>query len=420
MSKGIFEDLIARDGAKKVLRAALRDGRVDLLLTGPPASGKSVVLTALEEAADHAYYVDASGVTKAKLRDILAQDYDVLLLDEIDDMRSDAYTALTQALEQRRVTKAVQGNEIDVEISTQILAASNDVASIPDHIDSRFIQVKFPEYTRDELLDVCSTLMPRAVDWIESEGAAEAAAAAAVHELETSDVRTVRDVLRLAGGQHAVEDIAKSIQDADADVSSDALSPDEIGQASNTAKGDQALVESMSQRVEEMSDKELLDLVDHCRQVLAEVETRDLDEDGRPGEDDDDEQAQVEADNLEILWETYFLENMDNPEDPITGEEQPITHVEDALVIHFSEEFGTEMHELYADIYNSTVDNTAFFPDPSHLDGVGAQKAFDLKKKEGAFTHRRFDPTELIAKLNEMAGEKDGKIIVSTKVEPLM
>jgi len=50
--EGVFSALIGHDGAKAILRSALRRGDIHIMLTGPPASGKSVALLAVEEAID--------------------------------------------------------------------------------------------------------------------------------------------------------------------------------------------------------------------------------------------------------------------------------------------------------------------------------------------------------------------------------
>lgn len=224
----IFGDLIGRSGAKAILRSALRTGEVDVLLSGKPGSGKSVALLCIEESVPGSRKADASSVSRAKLRDILSSDPPIILLDEIDDARPGVYEALSEPVEDRRVTKSVTGNEIDMEIRTQFFAASNATEPIPEHIVDRFQVVDFPEYTPTEFVLVCSGLLPKVVSWVESSEDARIVSEACLAQLDTKDVRTARDLARLAGCRERVEGIARAMQDPEANVESDPITPKEV------------------------------------------------------------------------------------------------------------------------------------------------------------------------------------------------
>lgn len=225
---GIFEDLIGRSGAKAVLRAALRSGEVDVLLTGEPGSGKSVALLCIEENVPGSRKIDSSGVSRAELREILVDDPPILMLDELDDARKGVYDGLSEPMEDRRVTKAVMGNEIDVQIRTQFFAASNHEDSLPAHIRDRFQAVHFPEYTHEEFVEVCSKLLPRIVGWVADSKDARAVSEAVHDALGSKNVRDARDVARLAGGADRAHGIARALQDPEADVYSEPTTPDDV------------------------------------------------------------------------------------------------------------------------------------------------------------------------------------------------
>lgn len=225
---GIFSDLIGRSGAKAILRAALRGGEVDVLLCGEPGSGKSVALLCIEENVPGSRKLDSSGVSKSKLRDVLSSDPPIVLLDELDDARDGVYEAISEPLEDRRVTKAVQGNEMDVEIRTQFFAASNSTDPLPSHIEDRFQIVWFPEYSDGEFVDVCETLLPRITEWLEAAEDARLVAEAVMRELGSKDVRDARDVARLSGARERIESIAQALNDPEADVESDPITVSEI------------------------------------------------------------------------------------------------------------------------------------------------------------------------------------------------
>lgn len=228
VAHGIFHNLVGHEGAKTILRSALRGGEVDILLTGPPASGKSVALLSLDEAVDIAIYRDASGFTGAKLRETLSTDPPILLLDEIDDMRNDAYPALYTAMEHGRVQKSTMHDEYDLSISTQVVAACNAEQDLPREIRSRFQTVRFEEYDRDEFIDVAARVLIGHDVWVTDGEDAVAIAESVYDGIADADVRTARDVAKLAGAVERVPDIIEAINDPTADVTSEPLTPDEL------------------------------------------------------------------------------------------------------------------------------------------------------------------------------------------------
>lgn len=223
--EGIFAPVIGHAGAKAILRSGLRRGDVHLMLTGPPASGKSVALLAIEEAIDGAEYVDSAGFSERQLRDTLAENPPALLLDEFDNMKKDAFKALNTALEQGRVTKQVTGDSYDVEIDTQVFVACNWPERLEADVKDRFVSVEFEPYTRDEFIDVCEILLPQQVGWV-SEADNPGEIGRYIGEVvwdKTDDhsPRTARDAARLAYSAERVPSIVRAMQDSKADVESE-------------------------------------------------------------------------------------------------------------------------------------------------------------------------------------------------------
>ncbi len=272
--EGILSPLIGHAGAKAIIRSALRRGDVDIHLSGPPASGKSVVLLAAEDHIDGAEYVEARGLSERKLRDILKEDPPVLLIDEFDNMDRDAYKALNTAMEQGRVTKNVHNDAYDVEIDTQVIAASNDLDAIPGDVADRFVPVPFEPYTREEFIKVCGKLLPEQVDWVgetsEPEAIGRDIAATVWDETNTRSPRKARDAARLASSVQRVGPIVQAMSDPKADVDSDPLHPDDLpheqssgGSSSQDTKTLDDIRESMADpsEIEEKSVEEVVDII---------------------------------------------------------------------------------------------------------------------------------------------------------------
>lgn len=227
-TSGVFDALIGLDGAKAILRAALRSGDVHILLEGPPASGKSAALTAIEEHIPNTKYADAAGYTEVQLREQFAADPAILCLDEIDAMRNGAYEAMSMPMEQQRVTKNTARSQYDVEISTQVIAACNSATDLPAHTADRFRTVTMPEYTVDEYVEVCAILLPRIVSWVDTPDEAREVAHSVYDAIGSRSPRDARDVAKLAGQPNNVASIAEALEDPTAVVESDPITPDEI------------------------------------------------------------------------------------------------------------------------------------------------------------------------------------------------
>lgn len=230
MSGGVLSPLIGHEGAKAIVRAALRNGDTNVLLVGPPASGKTVILSQIEDHLNGAVYRDMAGYSERKLRDTLASNPRYLLMDELDAARNQCYEALTLPMEQGRVTKDVTGESYDVSIDTQFFAACNDPADLPAHTVSRFTPIEFSEYDYPEYVEVCRRLLPESVEWVENGEEAILVACAVTAATGEKNPRRARDAARLAGCVDRVSGIAAAMENPDAAVASDPITPDEIEQ----------------------------------------------------------------------------------------------------------------------------------------------------------------------------------------------
>lgn len=231
--EGIFAPLVGHDGAKKILRSALTSGDVHIMLTGPPASGKSVALLAIEEAINGAKYIDSRGLTERKLRDILSENPPALLLDEFDNMKRDGFKALNTALEQGRVVKNVTRESYDVEIDTQVFVACNDVDEIQNDIRDRFVEVNFEPYSSEwEFCQVCMVLLPQEVEWIgeiaDGERIASMIGVEVWNETERQSPRTALNAARLSDSLAEAKSIVRAMQDSKADVDSKPITAEEL------------------------------------------------------------------------------------------------------------------------------------------------------------------------------------------------
>ena len=226
--EGILSPLIGHKGAKAILRKVLRKGEPHILLEGPPASGKSVALECIEKHVPGAKMEDGKGLTERGLRDLLAEDPPILLIDELDAADGDVYEALSMSMESGRVTKRTANEDVDVTINTQIIAACNDADSMFDHTDSRFRVLTFEGYSKGEFVRVCAKLLPREVDWVETESTGAKIGKVVCERLGTCDPREARDAAKLADSIEEVPDMCRALNDPSVDIESSPIQPSEL------------------------------------------------------------------------------------------------------------------------------------------------------------------------------------------------
>src|SRR5437773_6315342 len=96
-----FDDIIGHAHIKRLFRMALRSHEpTHILLSGPPASAKTMFLLSLRQHVRESYFVNGGNATKAGIIDYLFKNSaHYLLLDEIDKMSPRDQTFLLNLME---------------------------------------------------------------------------------------------------------------------------------------------------------------------------------------------------------------------------------------------------------------------------------------------------------------------------------
>jgi hypothetical protein len=197
--------VIGFDDIKETLAEAVASRRrINFLFEGPPACAKSVMLEAIRGAIPTAYQAFGSRTSAAGLSGVLfEQRPTVLLLDEADKMRHDVYSVLLGLMEKGEVLETKSGNTRGVELDTIVIAACNSSKKMTPEFLSRFaLHAHFPEYTRNEFIDVVIGMLSRV------EGCPEEVAgmiAIQVYDMGLGDVRKARGVWQLMRAPTAEE-----------------------------------------------------------------------------------------------------------------------------------------------------------------------------------------------------------------------
>lgn len=156
--------VVGYEDVKRALGVALeRRNRAHFLFSGPPASGKSVILEGVRSAVPGAYMAFGSRTSGAGLSEVLfALQPPVLLLDEADKMDNATLAVLLGLMESGEVLETKSRQTRGIHLNTTVLAACNDYSRLPPEMLSRFsLHVAFPPYTKQEFVEVCCGFLGR-------------------------------------------------------------------------------------------------------------------------------------------------------------------------------------------------------------------------------------------------------------------
>ena len=155
-----FADIYGYDNIKKLFRMALESNHTcSILLTGPPASAKTLFLQSLMKLKD-SYFIDCSNATKSGIVDyVFEQKPKYLLLDELDKLSRKDQTFLLNLMETGIVSETKYNKTRRMEIKTSVFATSNSVEKIIATLQSRFFIVKLEAYTYEQFYGITVRLL---------------------------------------------------------------------------------------------------------------------------------------------------------------------------------------------------------------------------------------------------------------------
>jgi Holliday junction DNA helicase RuvB len=199
----LFADIYGCDDIKKLFRMALESNRnCSILLTGPPASAKTLFLQSLMKLKDSCF-VDCGNATKSGVVDyIFEHKPKYLLLDELDKLPRKDQTFLLNLIETGIVSETKYGKTRKMELKRSVFATSNDTEKIIIPLQSRFFIVNMHAYTYEQFYEITLQLLTSNQYNID-EGIAKVTSFAV---WKTS--RNIRDAIKIAT-------MAKSVQDVD-------------------------------------------------------------------------------------------------------------------------------------------------------------------------------------------------------------
>ena len=151
------------DIKERIAKSIESKKKINFLLQGPSACGKSLLMEAVRSSVPSSYIVFGSRTSASGLSDVLfEQQPSVLLMDEADKMHHDVYSVMLGLMEGGEILETKSKKTRGIKLETIVIAACNGSDKMPREFLSRFaLHVRFPEYTRDEFINVCKGFLSR-------------------------------------------------------------------------------------------------------------------------------------------------------------------------------------------------------------------------------------------------------------------
>jgi len=192
--KDILSVVVGHEDKKEIIMRALESKeRVHLLLYGSPSSAKSLILECLSKLPG-AKMVLGSTSSKAGLFDIIYnEEPKYLIIDEIDKIDNMEDLGVLLSLMQTGFISEAKHNRVrSKKLNTKVIAAANRINKMPPELLSRFVKLRFRDYTDDEFIDVSVNVL------IKEGVSADLAVYIADQVLRKMKSRDVRDSIKVA------------------------------------------------------------------------------------------------------------------------------------------------------------------------------------------------------------------------------
>ncbi|GAJ07801.1 unnamed protein product, partial [marine sediment metagenome] len=196
----LFDSIVGYPDVKTLVRYALEAEKpAHLLLSGPPASAKTMFLLELRRL-PQSYYALAATLTAAGLADILfVYEPRFILIDEVERLSPEHIGVLNSLMATGIVSETKHGKTRELELDTRVFAAGIRVEKLPQDLLSRFTRLHFAPYTEQEFIEVSQRVLSTRENTSMDNAEYIAMALWRLHE-QDADVRQAVQIARLSRG----------------------------------------------------------------------------------------------------------------------------------------------------------------------------------------------------------------------------
>lgn len=211
-----FSSIVGYSDLKRMLmKAIVSKEPVHVLLTGPPATSKTVFLLEMRRGLENSHFVDGTATSGKGMLDFLFDNpkTEYLLIDEVDKINKRDQTVLYNVMETGILseTKSSVKNvgSRQQKMKLKIFGTGNEVEKLQAPFRSRFMPFYLPEYNLQEFIQITKRLLYSRYKL--SEEVAAAIADVVWNDMRTKDIRDVLQIAKLASNVDEVQDVARTL-----------------------------------------------------------------------------------------------------------------------------------------------------------------------------------------------------------------
>ena len=206
----LFESIVGYSDIKRLFQMSLAsDKPVHILLVGPPASAKTLFMLECMKL-DRSYFTLGTHSTKSGMIDYLFDKRPrYLIVDEIEHMPIKDQTALLSLMETGIIAETKFQKTRNTHLKTWVFATSNATDRMLTPLLSRFIVLRFKQYTFGAFQEVSTQILGR--EGVQPD-VASAIAGAVWTILKSKDIRDCIKLGRLAKTKQDVDWIAQTLK----------------------------------------------------------------------------------------------------------------------------------------------------------------------------------------------------------------
>jgi len=179
-----------------LLRSIVSKEPVNILLTGPPSSSKTVFILEMLEGLDETYFIDGVGASGAGMTEhLFSNNTKYLLIDEIDKMKKNDQATLLNVMETGILSETKLGKTRQKKMKLWIFATSNNVERLSVELRSRFMDLHLEEYTYEEFIEIVRRLLKKRYHL--DANLSEKIGHAVWNRMKSKDIRDVLNIAKL-------------------------------------------------------------------------------------------------------------------------------------------------------------------------------------------------------------------------------
>lgn len=157
----MFDDILFHDELKEILiKIVNKEVYLNILLYGDIATAKTLFLLELKDNTN-SILIDKNTTEVGLINALFFNDYDILLIDQLDNLDKKLHDSLLNILEHGIITKTYNKTTAQKRLKISCIATANNINKIGRQLLSRFMLFRFNKYTVDQYKQVCEVKLKK-------------------------------------------------------------------------------------------------------------------------------------------------------------------------------------------------------------------------------------------------------------------